>query len=308
MQRQHYYRGKCGAMKEYLEKFLDYITVERGLALNTVISYRHDLAQFISFLEGTGVKDLNSVNREHLSQYLASLHEKGLATRSRNRHLAAIRSFYKYLLREKIADSNPAAQMESSQIKKKLPQVLSPDEVEKLLEQPDVSTALGQRDRAMLELLYATGLRVTELVRMTMEQLNLEVGYVLTLGKGHKERIIPITENAMDALEDYIEHGREMLLKGRDSNYLFVNRSGKPITRQGFWKILQRYAQKAGINKHISPHTLRHSFATHLLEHGADLRSVQMMLGHSDISTTQIYTHVAREQLKKVHRRHHPRS
>ncbi len=295
-------------MKEYLEKFLNYITVERGLALNTVISYRHDLEQFISFLESVGVKEFNSVRRDHLARYLASLHEKGLATRSRNRHLAAIRSFYKFLLREKIADTNPAAQMESSQVQKKLPRVLSPEEVEKLLEQPDVSTPLGQRDKAMLELLYATGLRVTELVRMTIEQLNLEVGYVTALGKGDKERIIPITENAHDALEDYLEHGRNILLKGRESNYLFVNRSGKPITRQGFWKILQRYTQKAGINKHISPHTLRHSFATHLLEHGADLRSVQMMLGHSDISTTQIYTHVAREQLKKIHRLHHPRS
>ncbi|HEC32558.1 MAG TPA: site-specific tyrosine recombinase XerD [Deltaproteobacteria bacterium] len=295
-------------MKEQLEQFLYYITVERGLALNTVISYRHDLEQFISFLESIGIKNFKEVKREHLAGYLENLHNKGLATRSRNRHLAAIRSFYKYLLREKIAESNPAAQMESSQIQKKLPQVLSLEEVERLLDQPDVKTPLGQRDKAMLELLYATGLRVTELVRMTTEQLNLEVGYVTALGKGHKERIIPITENAQDALKEYLQHGRRALLKGRQSNYLFVNRSGKPITRQGFWKILQRYTQKAGITRHISPHTLRHSFATHLLEHGADLRSVQMMLGHSDISTTQIYTHVAREQLKKIHRLHHPRS
>lgn len=295
-------------MKEQLDQFLHYITVERGLALNTVISYRNDLQQFIAFLENIGVSSFNEVKREHLAMYLENLHRKGLATRSRNRHLAAIRSFYKYLLREKIADSNPAAQMESSQIQKKLPQVLSLEEVEKLLEQPDVTTALGQRDKAMLELLYATGLRVTELVKMTTEQLNLEVGFVIALGKGHKERVIPITENAQDALKDYLEHGRKLLLKGRHSNYLFVNRSGKPITRQGFWKILQRYTRKAGITRNISPHTLRHSFATHLLEHGADLRSVQLMLGHSDISTTQIYTHVAREQLKKIHKLHHPRS
>ncbi len=295
-------------MKEYLEKFLYYITVERGLALNTVVSYRHDLAQFISFLENLGIDSFEEVRREHLASYLENLHAKGLATRSRNRHLAAIRSFYKYLVREKITTSNPAAQMESSQIQKKLPQVLSLEEVEKLLDQPDTSTPLGQRDKAMLELLYATGLRVTELVKMTIEQLNLEVGYVTALGKGHKERVIPITENAQESLKEYLGHGRLILLKGRQSTYLFVNRSGKPITRQGFWKILQRYTRKAGIKRHISPHTLRHSFATHLLEHGADLRSVQMMLGHSDISTTQIYTHVAREQLKKIHRLHHPRS
>ncbi len=300
--------GCLWTMKEYLEKFLYYITVERGLALNTVVSYRHDLAQFISFLENLGIDSFEEVRREHLARYLENLHAKGLATRSRNRHLAAIRSFYKYLVREKITTSNPAAQMESSQIQKKLPQVLSLEEVEKLLDQPDTSTPLGQRDKAMLELLYATGLRVTELVKMTIEQLNLEVGYVTALGKGHKERVIPITENAQESLKEYLSHGRLILLKGRQSTYLFVNRSGKPITRQGFWKILQRYTRKAGIKRHISPHTLRHSFATHLLEHGADLRSVQMMLGHSDISTTQIYTHVAREQLKKIHRLHHPRS
>lgn len=294
-------------MRKQLDSFLNHITVERGLALNTVISYRRDLEEFLAFVDQAGIRDLRKITREDIRSYLQSLQKRKLSPRSRNRHLASIRTFYKFLVRENVVETSPADLLESSKVEKKLPTVMTLQEVEKLLAQPNTKTPLGQRDKAMLELMYAAGLRVTELVKMTVKQVNLEVGFVMTLGKGHKERIIPIGESAQESIKEYIESGRRALLKGRESQDLFLNRSGRALTRQGFWKIIRRYAQKAGLKQHISPHTLRHSFATHLLKHGADLRSVQMMLGHSDISTTQIYTHIARDYLKQIHHKYHPR-
>jgi integrase/recombinase XerD len=224
-----------------------------------------------------------------------------------NRALAAARGFYKYLIRENIIDENPIANIELAKVWMRLPDTLSKDEINHLLEQPDLNTILGVRDKAMLELMYATGIRVSELITLTINNINWQVGYLIVVGKGSKERIVPIGKSAIDCLTRYLEGGRDKLMKGKISHVLFVNRSGYGLTRQGFWKIVKKYATKGKILKKIHPHTFRHSFATHLLEGGADLRSVQVMLGHSDIATTQIYTHVSRKQLKDIHRKYHPR-
>lgn len=223
------------------------------------------------------------------------------------RNLVALRTFFKFLIQEGILEANPVEEIESPKMTKTLPDILSLKEVEQLLEQPSPGTPLGVRDRAMLELLYATGMRVSELTRLPINQVNLEGGYVLVYGKGSKERVVPLGKEAMRWVAQYLNTAREKLCKGKESSFLFVNRSGKEMSRQRFWKTLKAYGQKAGIRKRITPHLLRHSFASHLLERGADLRSVQMMLGHADISTTQIYTHVTGERLKRVHQRYHPR-
>jgi integrase/recombinase XerD len=239
--------------------------------------------------------------------FLASLQKEGLAANSVNRALAAIRGFYKYLLREKKVEHAPVAHIELARVWMRLPDVLSREEMELLLAQPGAATPADCRDSAMLELLYATGIRVSELIGLTVNSINWQVGYLVAMGKGEKERIVPVGRTAYDRVKHYLESARPLLLKGGESDRLFLNRSGKGMTRQGFWKIVKKYAAKAGLGKRVHPHTFRHSFASHLLEGGADLRSVQIMLGHADISTTQIYTHVTRERLKEIHRKFHPR-
>ncbi len=288
-----------------LDQFINHLRVERGLADNTIQSYSHDLARFLSFLSRRRISPL-LVTRDHILEYVEFL-RGDISQRSITRGLSALKMFFRFLISDgKIKDS-PARLLESMKLPRRLPETLTRNEVDLLLSQPDATKILGLRDRAMLELLYATGLRVSELVGLRLVHINIEAGFVRTIGKGSKERIVPVGEKAVDALKHYLSDGRSMLLKGKNSSYLFVNSRGGPISRQGFWKIIRKYGIMAGINKKITPHRLRHSFASHLLEGGADLRSVQIMLGHSDISTTQIYTHVNRERLKKIHEKYHPR-
>lgn len=288
-----------------IDQFINHLRIERGLSDNTISSYSRDLVKFVNYLNRKGISPEN-VRREDIGNYLGPL-RKDLSARSIARNISAVRMFFKFLISEgKIKDS-PARLLESIKLPVRLPEILNRDEVDLLLSQPDPANDLGQRDRAMLELLYATGLRVSELTGLQLININLEAGYVRTIGKGSKERLIPMGEIAIKALREYLSGGRQNLLKGVNSSHLFVNSRGKPITRQGFWKIIRKYGIIAGISKRITPHRLRHSFASHLLEGGADLRSVQVMLGHSDISTTQIYTHVSRDRLRQVHEKYHPR-
>jgi integrase/recombinase XerD len=247
------------------------------------------------------------VSKFEVRAFLLLLKRQGLSTKTVVRNVVAIRTFFKFLIQEGFLEFNPVEGLESPKVAKTLPKILSLKEVEQLLEQPNPQTPLGTRDRAMLELLYATGMRVSELTQLPTHQINLEGGYVLVYGKGSKERIVPLGKEAMKWVDLYLKTAREKLAKGRESPTLFINRSGRGMSRQQVWKTLKAYGQRAGIRKRITPHLLRHSFASHLLERGADLRSVQMMLGHVDISTTQIYTHVTGERLKKVHQRYHPR-
>lgn len=289
-----------------LDNYLNYISVEKGLSLNTLESYSRDLNRFVSFLGKSGLDPLSAKHQDILS-FLIHMRNKGLKIRSCTRSLIAVRSFYKYLQREGIYESSPTLKVDIPKYWNKLPVVLNIVEVEKLLEAPDVNVPLGIRDKSMLEVIYATGLRVSELVSLKMENINHQVGYLTTMGKGSKERIVPLGETALHWIKEYVAIVRVSLLKGRSSSVLFLNYAGRKMTRQGFWKIIRSYALKAGIDKKLSPHVIRHSFATHLLERGADLRSLQIMLGHSDISTTQIYTHVNAERLRSVHKQYHPR-
>jgi len=287
------------------DQFINHLRVERGLADNTIQSYSRDLIRFFKFMERKKVSPIQA-GRDHITEYIGSLNSV-LSARSIARNLSALKMFFRFLISDgKIKDS-PARLLESIKLPGRLPEILTRDEVDLLLSQPDISTSLGLRDKAMLELLYATGLRVSELIGLNLININLEAGYVRTMGKGFKERMIPMGQKAIDTLNAYISGGRTRLLKGRNPSRLFLNSRGRPISRQGFWKIIKRYGIMAGIKKKITPHRLRHSFATHLLEGGADLRSVQVMLGHADISTTQIYTHVSRERLKQIHEKYHPR-
>jgi len=240
--------------------------------------------------------------------FLSQSQEQGLAPRSRARLLSALRGFFKFMVRDSHLPESPVANLTSPRLRRQLPSVLSVTEVERLLAQPNPELPLGQRDAAMLELLYGTGLRVSELVSLTLARVNLEVGFLVVLGKGSKERIVPVGEAATEAVRSYLMGSRPRLLKGKMTETLFITNRGAAMTRQGFWKLLKKYGREAGLKKELTPHILRHSFATHLLERGADLRSVQMMLGHADISTTQIYTHVARERLREVHKKYHPRA
>ncbi len=290
-----------------LDQFLAHLKVERGLADNTITSYSRDLMRFSAFLDRKKRTPMN-LDREVLSGYVRHL-GKSLSARSVARHISSLRRFFRFLVREGKLETNPARLLDSPKMPRKLPGTLSPQEVELLLSAPKPDTPKGQRDLAMLELLYATGLRVSELVGLKISNINLESGYVRTIGKGSKERIVPIGEKARTALAAYLEEGRTAFSRRADSlsALLFLNFRGKPLTRQGFWKILKGYAVQTGIRKNITPHRLRHSFASHLLEAGADLRSVQMMLGHADISTTQIYTHVTRKRLIQLHESCHPR-
>lgn len=292
-------------MYDLIDEFITYLRIERGLAENTIQAYSRDLVRFIKYLES---RDLNPVkiSRYVIREYLGHL-THDLSKRSQARNISAVKTFFRFLVSEGRMAENPARLLETPHIERKLPDILSLDEVEQLLSQPDITTPLGQRDKAMLELLYATGLRVSELVNLKLLDVNLEAGYVKALGKGSKERMVPFGEKALQALKRYFSHGRPSLLKNGHPPQLFLNFRGKPLTRQGFWKIIKNHGKMAGIRKNIKPHGLRHSFASHLLEAGADLRSVQVMLGHADITTTQIYTHVTRERLKELHGACHPR-
>ncbi len=294
-------------MNHYLDYYLNYLAVERGLSKNTLDAYGHDLARYLEYLESEKVDCLEKITPAVVLRFLGSLKEGGLSARSRARSLAALRTFHKFLIREKLAKDNPTDQIVSPRSLVSLPKTLSTADVESLLSSPKGETPLALRDRAMLEIIYATGLRVSELVSLKLGDLQLDVGYLTAFGKRSKQRIVPLGEAAIEVLRQYMQDGRPSLDKQRGSQRLFLNRSGEGLTRQGFWKIIKRRALEAGIRQSITPHTMRHSFATHLLDNGADLRSVQAMLGHADISTTQIYTHVTRERLRQLHAQHHPR-
>ena len=295
-------------MKSLVKEFINYLAVERGLADNTLDSYNRDLKQFQEFLSNEKVENIQKATRNIVMSYLMFLQKRGRATATVSRHLAALKSFYHFLLREKYIEKDPTANLESPKLEKKLPRILSVNEVEKLLSQPKGNEPTGLRDKAMLELLYASGIRVSELISLDMNHINLDMGYIRCFGKGSKERIVPVGSFARKCVNEYLQKGRAKLIKSRAEKALFVNQHGRRLTRQGFWKIIKKYATKAGISKEITPHTLRHSFATHLLENGADLRSVQEMLGHADITTTQIYTHLTKGRLREVYTKSHPRA
>lgn len=295
-------------MESYVHEFINYLAVERGLAQNTLESYGRDLRQYQEYLNAAQKEIVRDSNRSTIMEYLSNLQTKGRAVSTISRNLAAIKSFYQYLVRERYLEKDPAAHLESPKLEKKLPKILSIAEVEELLRQPNGVLPSGLRDKAMLELLYATGIRVSELISLNISDANLDMGYIKCYGKGAKERLVPLGSIASKCVQDYISKGRPKLVRTYEESALFVNHHGNRLTRQGFWKIIKKYAQEARITHDITPHTLRHSFATHLLENGADLRSVQEMLGHADISTTQIYTHVTKNRLKEVYDKAHPRA
>jgi integrase/recombinase XerD len=291
---------------ELLDLFLDATWAERGLSRNTLRGYRYDLTQLAAHQARAG-RTLTTANREDLLHFLAKQLQAGRSPRTLSRHLSSFRQFFRWLLREGRVDSDPTALIESPKLGRGLPRALSERQVTDLLEAPDPTTALGLRDRTMLELMYATGLRVSELVGLELASVNINQGVVRVTGKGNKERLVPLGEEAVDWVDRYLREARPGLMGGRDCPLLFVTARRGGMTRQAFWYAIRRHALAAGIDRPVSPHMLRHSFATHLLNHGADLRVVQLLLGHSDLSTTQIYTHIAREGLKRLHSRHHPR-
>ncbi len=290
----------------YLQDFLDSLWLESGLSKNTVEAYQRDLLAFASWLSKTDT-DLSTASRQDILRYQSERMRQGSKVRSDARLLSSLRRFFRYLCREELRESDPTAQIESPRLGRPLPKSLTEQDVEDLLAQPKTTEALGLRDRTMLEVLYATGLRVSELIALKIEQVNMRQGLVRCVGKGNKERLVPLGEIALDWLQDYLLEGRPAILNGQVTDDLFPTNRGKAMTRQAFWYLIKRYAKQAAIDKDLSPHTLRHAFATHLLNHGADLRVVQLLLGHSDLSTTQIYTHVAKERLKSLHTQHHPR-
>jgi len=287
--------------------FLDFARVEKGLAANSIESYRRDLTEFSAFLQRLG-KSPSDVDRTDIRAFLRQLYDRKLRARSVARHLVSVRSLFRFLVRERCLTTDPTADVEAPKLEQSLPGHLTVEEVDKLLAQPNVSTPLGLRDKAMLEVLYATGMRVSELVHVGVADFEMELGIVRCIGKGSKERLIPVGKSALRAVEAYLRAGRAALAGKRNPPWLFLNRRGGVLSRVGFWKILAAYGRSAGLAIRLTPHLVRHSFATHLLERGADLRSIQLMLGHSDISTTQIYTHVVKERLKEVYQSHHPRA
>lgn len=287
--------------------YLDFLKIERNLAPNTVAAYARDLTRFSRFCAEQQLQDVSVIDTPTLLEHLIALSRARLSARTQARALVTLRGFFKHLCRERMLERDPSAGIDLPKVGRKLPDVLTLDEVEALLAQPDRKKARGCRDAAMIEVLYATGLRVTELCQLKVSEVNLQRGVLVTLGKGRKERLVPMGTTAIDLVREYLETTRERFDKKR-SEFLFLSARGTPLTRQGFWKLLKRYAREAGIEKSISPHKLRHSFATHLLERGADLRAVQAMLGHADISTTQIYTHVSRGHIIENYLKHHPRA
>jgi integrase/recombinase XerD len=299
------------ALDPSVERFLDTLWIEHGVARNTLAAYRSDLKLFARELERHG-RELVRADAGDIQDYLAARHRRGgprqnFSARSQARLLSALRRYYRFLVRERLRADDPTALIDAPRLGRPLPKTLAAPDVEKLLAAPDPDDALGLRDRAMLELMYACGLRVSELVKLGTHQLNLARGVVQVIGKGGRERLVPVGEEAQHWLERYLKQGRPELAGHAPVEALFVSRRGEGMTRQNFWHLIKRYARQAGVASKLSPHTLRHAFATHLLEHGADLRAVQMLLGHRDLSTTQIYTHVTRARLKSLHEKHHPR-
>ncbi|MFY9258576.1 MAG: site-specific tyrosine recombinase XerD [Dethiobacteria bacterium] len=295
-------------MEHWLEKYSHYLAVEKGLSRNTLDSYRRDLNNFFLFLDREKVSSPADVNRDLVTRYLLSLKEAGRAASTISRNVASIRSFFNFLVQEDLIEDNPAQLVKAPRIEKKLPRVLTTEEVDRLLQQPRDDGQAGLRDKAMLELLYASGIRVSELVSLNVTDFSPEVGYLRCRGKGMKERIVPVGSVAVKCVNEYLHNGRQKMLKRKEEKALFLNHHGRRLTRQGLWKILKKYARQSELNGEVTPHTLRHSFATHLLENGADLRSVQEMLGHSDISTTQIYTQIAQRKIREVYDKTHPRA
>ncbi len=295
-----------------IEQFLDQIWMERGLSENTLVAYRTDLRNFFLWRVKqqfpADERALLTVKHEVITAYLADLQQRGFSERSCARMLSSLRRFYAYLIRQKQIEQDPVALVDSPRLGRKLPDTLTENDVEQLLQAPDIRSAEGLRDRVLLEVLYASGLRVSELVNLRLQQLNLERGLLRISGKGNKERLVPLGEEAQQWLKKYLTSARAMILKKQQSDAVFVTRRGGAMSRQAFWYLIKRYAKQAGIGKKLSPHTLRHAFATHLLNHGADLRVVQMLLGHSSLSTTQIYTHVAKARLQALHQQYHPRN
>jgi integrase/recombinase XerD len=294
------------ALDELADRFLNYLATERGLAVNTLSAYGRDLAVFVDHLDRRRVSGATAVQAGDVVSFLEALQQRGLSARSRARMFAAVRGLFAFLLREEVVTTNPTREIHLPRLGQRLPHSLGFQDVMQLLGSGDGST-LAQRDGAMFELAYATGLRVSEVTSLKVSQVNLEAGYLTVVGKGSKERAVPIGSCARQRLLDYLQAARPTILRGRLSPYLFLNRAGRRLSRQGFWKRLRLTVRRTGVAGKVSPHTLRHAFATHLVEGGADLRSVQMMLGHADIATTQIYTHVARDRLRAVHRKFHPR-
>lgn len=297
-------------MEDQIRDFIHFLTIEKGLAKNTIVSYERDLKSYMQYVKNVEqIQDWNNSHRTNIMHFLAYLKDQGKSSKTIARHIASIRSFHQFLLREKVTDHDPSVHIETPQPERSLPKVLSMEEVEALLDAPKVMDEYGLRDKAMLELLYATGMRVSEIISLDLGDVNKLMGFVRCVGKGNKERIIPIGQTALTAIDAYIEKGRGRF--ARPNHYtdsLFLNHHGERLTRQGFWKILKKLTKEAKIEKEITPHTLRHSFATHLLMNGADLRSVQEMLGHADISTTQIYTHISNVRIKDVYNKFHPRA
>lgn len=292
-----------------IDQFADSLWLSDGLAKNSIESYRRDILQLDTWLRKSGRRAIDQAGAEDLQAFLAHrIEDRRSSPRSTARLTSAMKRFYQYLIQEKLIAGDPSKRLESPKLTRGLPKSLSEKNVEALLDAPDVNTALGLRDKAMLETLYASGLRVTELVTLKVAQLSLEMGVVRVMGKGSKERLVPLGEAAADVVQQYLTTARIELLNGQKSDDLFVTGRGSAMTRQMFWHLIKRHALKAGIRISLSPHTLRHAFATHLINHGADLRVVQLLLGHADITTTQIYTHVARERLKQIHAQHHPRA
>ncbi len=295
-------------MEDYVDSYYSYLAVIKGLSKNTLESYIRDCKKFILYLKKDNVFELSKIKHSHILDFLTELKYKKSKPRTIARYIVSIKQFFKYLLIEKIITEDPTINIRTPKLSVSLPDILSLQEIEQLLESPDDSTNIGQRDSTMLEVLYGTGIRVSELINLQLNGLNFDLGYIMVMGKGSKERIVPLGSIALRKIKSYVEYGRNALLKDKSSDYLFLNRNGKRMTRQGFWKNLRQYVIKSGINKTVTPHTIRHTFATHLLERGADLRTIQILLGHSDISSTQIYTHIDVKRLKDIHAKHHPRA
>lgn len=298
--------AKLQQNKQLIDDFLQQLWLQQGLSENTRAAYGTDLQQFVLWLEQRELS-LLQVQRSHVLEYLAWRLQEGYKARSTARFISTLRRFYQYLLERRLISEDPSVLVDLPRLGRSLPDSLSEAEVDALLDAPDTETPLGMRDRTMLEVLYATGLRVSELVGLSLDEVSLRQGVVRVVGKGNKERLVPMGEQALDWLEEYLEQARPILLGGKTSDVVFPSQRGQQMTRQTFWHRIKIHAQTAGIRKPLSPHTLRHAFATHLLNHGADLRVVQMLLGHSDLSTTQIYTHVAQARLQQLHAEHHPR-
>lgn len=296
-------------MEEEINAYGRYLRIERGLSDNTIISYQRDLRKYSHFLAENAIHAFGDVTKPDVLLYLQFLNQENLATASIGRMITSLRRFHQYLKQEGLMENDPMVTIQMPKKQQKLPKVLSMDEIERLLAAPDVKTVLGLRDRAILELLYATGLRVSELIHITMSEIHLDIGFIQTIGKGDKERIVPLGEEAAFWIAEYLSDSRPALAKGRkETAFLFLNFHGNGFTRQGIWKNLKQTVRDSGIKKNVSPHMLRHSFATHILENGADLRIVQELLGHADISTTQIYTHITTERMAEIYQKHHPRA